>query len=220
MTFDTRKMRHAMTRLIPTGPTLLLAMALAAWAPFTTAETFNNLRFYPGEEPTAENRPSKRYPITLSFSGRIYEPELRIDGATRLTPDEEFIRRVEQVNREGTREEILALWDPKEKAEIGRDLDDPALFNRNRMTYENRKSSAFVLKVRYGPYVLFLVQSENEMVGKQLQIYPIRETESDYVLTNDLADDPMLEFLYFLNRRRIGRLDGAETDGAPATPAN
>ena len=197
-----------------------LATALAAWAATASAETFNNLRFYPGEEPTVESRPTKRHPVTLSFSGKVYEPALRFTEAARLTPDEKFILRVEQINREGSKEEILALWHPNEKAEIGQDLADPELFARNRLLYEHVKNSAFVLKVLYGPYVLFLVQNDNELAGKQMQIYPIRETESGYVLTNDLADDPMLEFLYFLYRKHIGQLDGPEPASPPAAAAD
>ncbi len=195
--------------------TTALLTVLAAWPAAALAEEFINLRFYPGQEPSRENRPSKQGPITLSFSGKLYEPtQARFTGGARRTPDEEFIVRVDRANREGSKEDILALWDANDRAEIAQDLDDPEMFSRNRLYYQSMKDSAFVLKAQYGAYILFLVQSTNDLIGEQMQVYPIRRTGSGFVLTNELADDPMLEFLYYFYRERMQPLDGSAA-GAP-----
>ncbi len=192
-----------------------LVTVLAAWPAAGQAEEFVNLRFYPGEEPSRENRPSRQGPITLSFSGNLYEPaQARFSGGAQRTPDEEFIIRVQRANREGSKEEILALWDPSERAEIAQDLDDSEMFSRNRLFYQSMKDSAFVLKARYGAYILFLVQNTNDLIGEQMQIYPVRRTGNGYVLTNELAEDPMVEFLYHFYRQRMQPLDGSGA-GAP-----
>ncbi|MCP3935475.1 MAG: hypothetical protein GY708_08900, partial [Actinomycetia bacterium] len=184
---------------------------LAAWPAAGFADEFVNLRFYPGEEPVREDRPSKQSPITLSFVGKVYDPaEARFDSGARRTPDEEFIVRVDRVNREGSKEDILALWEPSERAEIAQDLDDPELFANNRLFYKKVKHSAFAFKAHYGPYIIFLVQNTNELIGEQMQIYPIRRTSNGYVLTNDLADDPMLEFFYHYHRERMQPLEQPE----------
>ena len=195
----------------------VLVAALAAWPGAMLADDFVNLRFYPGQDPIREGRPSKQGPITLSFAGKLYEPgKVRLDNDAALDPDEKFIARVERANREGTKEEILALWDPKERAEIARDLDDPKMFSRNQLFYQSMKDSSFVLKARYGEYTLFLVQNDNELSGPQMQVYPIRRAGDGYMLTNDLADDPMLEFLYYYYRERMQPLNAPES-GAPGS---
>ena len=207
-------LRRGWTLLSPV--TIILLTFLAVWPAASFADDFINLRFYPGEEPSRENRPSKLSPVTLSFTGTLYEPtEARFGDGRRLEPDEEFIVRVERANREGSKEEILALWDPNDRAEIAQDLDDPEMFSRNRLFYQSMVDSAFVLKVKYGAYILFLVQNTNKMLGPQMQVYPIRKTGSSYVLTNDLADDPMLEFFYFYYRERMQPLDGSEAEPQP-----
>lgn len=152
---------------------------------------------------TVELRPhtaeaSKEYPLTLSFTGKIYPPGWTIadENDQRLqAPSDRFVAHAVSVNRNGSAEDLLSLWQPSERSGIASMVSDNALFSKNQAVYKQIKETEFLTRMRYGQYVVFLVQHSGPAVAKFVKTYVIKEVAGKYFLTNDLKDDLAVQFL-------------------------
>lgn len=137
-------------------------------------------------------------PVTLRFSGRLYVDSWWFDevakGSFSAGDDEKFIMKVFDVNKNGTPQDILKLWAPSERESMKPDILDNNLFSLNRGYFNNIQYSAFMAKIQYGSYTIFLIQHTGPQIGNDINEYIIKKINNDYYQTNALQSDPL--YLY------------------------
>jgi len=60
-------------------------------------------------------------------------------------------------NRDGPLEEILKLWDSKDRNDVRKTASDPAVFEANRQFFRSITSSRLLAKIDYGAYAIFFI---------------------------------------------------------------
>lgn len=69
----------------------------------------------------------------------------------------DFFSRAISVNRDGPLEEILKLWDSKDRNDVRKTASDPAVFEANRQFFRSITSSRLLAKIDYGAYAIFFI---------------------------------------------------------------
>jgi hypothetical protein len=137
-------------------------------------------------------------PVTLRFNGRLYVDSWWFDevakGSFSAADDEKFVMKVYDANKNGTPQDILKLWAPSERESMKPDILDKNLFSLNRGYFNNIQYSAFMAKIQYGSYTIFLIQHTGLQIGNDINEYIIKKINNDYYQTNALQSDPV--FLY------------------------
>jgi hypothetical protein len=164
----------------------LLVSVRAAGAQTVTVE------LYPEGQPRSN-------PAILSFTGQKYEPNLPIPVPPKTSgnvPDEvKFLGTVIATNREGSLEDVLKLWDPKDRDQIRKLASDPKLFEGNRNFYRSIEESAVVVRVNYGPYQIFFVKHAGPTLKPLIKDYPVIRQNNSIYQTNALQGDPVFAYL-------------------------
>lgn len=142
-----------------------------------------------------ENGSKTGNPVTLILKGKTYPTNGWFDemtAARTAAPDEKFIIDAVSINRNGTITKVRSLWTPDEQDTSL--FSDPVVFNRNQSVFRHMTGSAFLAKILYGDYIIFLVQHDVEGYGTMVNEYPVKKSAGKFYLTNRLKDDPV--FLY------------------------
>ncbi len=136
--------------------------------------------------------------ITVTFEGKLYEGDWWLSSIANekrpLQADEQLIVDYLGVNRSGTAEDVLTLWQPEEREEVAQMVLDPQIFEANRSLFVDMTDSAFVAKLRYGAYTLFFIQHDSRGVGSRINAYPVKEIDGAFYVTNELQADPVFQY--------------------------
>lgn len=138
-------------------------------------------------------------PVTLTLKGKTYGAEGWFDrippGAA--TPGEKVI--VDAINalKHGTWQEVLKGWAPDEQDEEKRYLDNAEGFRKSQSYAKTITASAFLAKVIYGHYEIFVVQHEIGGEGSKIRVYPTINNNGRYFLTNLLKSDPVYQYISY-----------------------
>lgn len=155
--------------------------SLAAQPSEPRDRTYRVNLFPQGQEGTGEA-------ITISFVGRAFGEDV---STAAIGAQEEFVRRVIEVNKSGSLEDVLQLWPEDERAEVRRMASDKNVWNANRAFYDMIKETRFVARIGYGNYQIVLVRHlrHGEPAPKT---YPLKKVGAGaYALTNKLSSDPV-----------------------------
>ncbi len=121
----------------------------------TNAETID-ISVFPMKSITEIN------PTIIRLNGKIYTDTIWIDdiitGKVQAESDENFIARVLTVNQSGSAADVLSTWNPDERTQMSTYINKPELFVVNKNWNKSIKYSAFLAKVLYGEYTVFVVQ--------------------------------------------------------------
>jgi hypothetical protein len=138
-------------------------------------------------------------PISLIFNGKVYTESWWFDEVVKNTfiasDDEKFIINVVETNQKGTPEDVLTLWSPAERDQMKSIIFDTDAFAGNQGFYKRIQSSAFMAKILYGSYIIFLIQHTGNEIGNLIHEYPTLKVDNNYYLTNKLQSDPMFLFM-------------------------
>lgn len=150
------------------------------------------LEFYP------HNGPRVGSPVTLVLKGKNYPENAWFDemvakGAAE--PDERFIIDAMSVFKSGTAENALALWAPAEQNRVSELYNDPKQHASNKAYFRQITGSAFLAKILYGSYEIFIVQHDVKGSGSQPTVYTLKKVDGKYYFSNDLESDEVLEYL-------------------------
>ena len=154
-----------------------------------------------GDRITIELYPSgeseKVNPVALSFSGKVYENLVLPDSLEKsnLPDDEKFLAKAIAINKNGTLEEVLSIWNPSEREDIKKVASDPKIFEANRKFYSTIEKSSLKAKILYGTYTIYIVNHSDRVSGERLKEYPLKKVEGKYFLTNALSEDPVFQYL-------------------------
>lgn len=148
--------------------------------------------FYPAGSVSGQGNP-----VTLSLKGKNYPDSTWYSGSSdaRLSEDENFILTVVAINANGSLEDFLSLWKPDEVSRIRKIFEDDTLFRKNQSYYKNVKGTAFLSKVYYGDFTIFIVQHYLANTDSIVKEYPIVKINGKYYLSNKLSDDPVFMYL-------------------------
>jgi hypothetical protein len=139
-------------------------------------------------------------PATIALNGMLYANSIWLEdvtaGTTQAAADETFIARVVAKNQTGTQTDVLNTWNPDEQAKMGTYINDTNLFAANQAFYKTIKNSAFLAKVSYGEYIVFLVQHTMQDATNISKMYPIKLVNGVYYMTNLLSNDPI--YVYYM----------------------
>lgn len=132
-------------------------------------------------------------PIKVSFNGAIYSDSWWISevAAGKFSPsvDELFMIKAIAKNSSGSLEDILTLWPDDEKNEIRDLFSDKIVFDGNQGFFKRVKDTAFMAKLLYGPYTIFIIQYTGDTIGNIIEDYPTLLSGGNYYLTNNLKND-------------------------------
>jgi hypothetical protein len=174
------------------------------------ADTRIDVDFFPAQPDAEATRP-----VTFSFDGKLYGDGLWFSGVAghedTLEPDERFLLEVVRVNASGSPDEVVGLWAPGDREELRATVADAEMFGSNQAFFAKVADSAFLAKIAYGPYVVFMVRHTGSLMDDFVHMYPMVRQDDGYALTNVLQDDPVLRFLFFVYRERLERELAAET---------
>lgn len=138
-------------------------------------------------------------PVKVSFNGIMYADSWWFSevAANKFSPsvDELFIINAITQNRNGTLSNILNLWQEDEKQEINDLFSDKVAFDGNQGFYKKTNDSAFISKIAYGQYLIFIIQHTGAEIGNIIEDYPVVSSGGKYYLTNKLKDDLIYAFL-------------------------
>jgi len=138
-------------------------------------------------------------PVSLMFNGKVYTESWWFDEVVKNTfiasDDEKFILKVVETNQKGTPQDVLNLWSPSEQDQMKSIIFDADAFAGNQGFYKRIQSSAFMAKILYGSYIIFLIQHTGNEIGNLIHEYPIIKVDNNYYLTNKLQSDPMFLFI-------------------------
>jgi hypothetical protein len=169
--------------------------ALAVWLLLTlavsTAQTPHTIKIelYPEGQHTN--------PAVLYVTGERYQDNPLIhtppDSST-SSPEMQFLGQVILTNANGSLDDVLRMWDPRDRDAIRKVASDPSLFEGNRNFYRSITSSRLLAKVSYGTYDIFFVQhiTQNRTVVKD---YPVTHVNGALMNTNALQSDPVFVYL-------------------------
>jgi len=189
-----------MNRLLMRMPVVLrnsrlMIPALAVWLLLTlavsTAQTPHTIKIelYPEGQHTN--------PAVLYVTGERYQDNPLIhmppDSST-FSPEMQFLGQVILTNANGSLDDVLRMWDPRDRDAIRKVASDPSLFEGNRNFYRSITSSRLLARVSYGTYDIFFVQhiTQNRTVVKD---YPVTHVNGALMNTNALQSDPVFVYL-------------------------
>ncbi len=175
------------SRLVITALAVGLLLALAGSA----AETPHTIKIelYPEGQHTN--------PAVLYVTGERYEGNPLIhmppDSST-SSPEMQFLGQVIFTNANSSLDDVLRMWDPRDRDTIRQVASDPSLFEGNRNFYRSITSSRLLARVSYGTYDIFFVQhiTQNRTVVKD---YPVTHVNGALMNTNALQSDPVFVYL-------------------------
>jgi hypothetical protein len=165
--------------------TLFLAVAVSA------AENSHTIRveLYP------EGQHSN--PVVLSVTGERYTSNQLIpvppnSGAG--APELQFLGQLIAANANGSLQDVLSLWDSRDREAIRKLASDPAVFEGNRNFYRGITSSHLLARISYGNYDIFFVQhiTKTRTIVKD---YPVVHVNGALMATNALQNDPVFVYL-------------------------
>lgn len=138
-------------------------------------------------------------PVSLLFKGKLYPEGWWFDevakGVYPASDDEKCMIKIFNTLKNGTQEEILNLWAPSERDAMKPDIFNANLFSGSRGYYKNIQYAAFMAKIEYGSYIIFLVQHTGPRIGDDINDYIIRKIDGNYYQTNDLKSDPVALYI-------------------------
>lgn len=138
-------------------------------------------------------------PVTLSMKGKNYPTDAWFNEMVRsgkATPDEKFVMDAVTINTNGTLSDVRKLWTTDEQNTSF--FSDPSVFARSQAFLRRITGAAFLAKIRYGNYLIFLVQADVEGYGSVVNRFPVKKQNGRFYITNELGDDPV--FIYFLEK--------------------
>jgi len=137
-------------------------------------------------------------PVVLYLTGQRYESNplipVPLDNPNQAD-DIKFLSRMISISGNGTLEEFLKLWDPKDRDGIRAVASDPKLFEGNQNFYRSISASRLVAKVYYGTYEIFFVAHSTPSAKTLVKEYPVTHLGDSVVLTNALQSDPVFVYL-------------------------
>jgi|SRR5215831_9685455 len=144
--------------------------------------------------------------IVVSFLGKKFDPALDLLKENNAKDIEikkiqDFFVKLYRSNSTGTKESILSIWAPAERAQVSKTMTQEYL-DQNKSRFAAMTSLRLDSVIKYGDYYVCLLQTE---FGNQL--YPIKFTlkpigDSLY-LTNELNGDDFYDnVIHFLDYRR------------------
>lgn len=143
-----------------------------------------------------ENGSTTDNPVTMTFTGKTYTTNGWFDEVTAAgtaTPEEQFVINAVALNRNGSLANIQGLWGADEQDQISY-LSDSRQFAGNQAFFRRISASAFLAKILYGDYIIFLIQHDVKGYGSMVKEYPLRKSSGKLFLTNRLVDDAVYMF--------------------------
>lgn len=136
-------------------------------------------------------------PAVLSMTGERYQgnPLIPMPPESRAgSPEIQFLGQLISTNANGSLEDVLRLWDPKDREAIRKIASDPTIFEGNRNFYRSITVSRLMARVSYGTYDIFFVQhtTQSRTVVKD---YPVIHVNGSLMNTNALQKDPVFVYL-------------------------
>jgi len=173
----------------------LMIPALAVWLflslAVATAQTPHTIKIelYPEGQHTN--------PAVLYVTGDRYRDNPLIhmpQDSSNSSPEMQFLGQVIFTDANGSLDDVLRMWDPKDRDAIRKVASDPSIFEGNRNFYRSITSSRLLAKVSYGTYDIFFVQhiTQNRTVVKD---YPVTHVNGALMNTNALQSDPVFVYL-------------------------
>lgn len=115
-----------------------------------------------------------------------------------MPEDEVFLRRSLEVGRNGSLEDLLALWAPGERDQVRSFFAEGSTFEQNRATFRGMTASRLRLRMAYGHYVLYFLEHVLANGRSFLQGYTTLRNEQGMFFTNRLQSDQTLIVLRHL----------------------
>src|SRR5260221_12493832 len=136
-------------------------------------------------------------PAVLYVTGERYQDNPLIhmppDSST-SSPEMQFLGQVILTNANGSLDDVLRMWDARDRDTIRKVASDPSLFDGNRNFYRSITSSRLLTRVSYGTYDIFFVHhiTQNRTVVKH---YPVTHANGALRNTNSHQCDPVFVYL-------------------------
>jgi hypothetical protein len=175
----------------------LMVPALTAWLflalAVSTAQTPHTIKIelYPEGQRTN--------PAVLYVTGDRYQDNPLIhmpqdSSMSNSSPEMQFLGQVIFTNANGSLDDVLRMWDPRDRDAIRKVASDTSIFEGNRNFYRGITSSRLMARISYGTYDIFFVQhiSQNRTVVKD---YPVTHVNGALMNTNALQSDPVFVYL-------------------------
>lgn len=138
-------------------------------------------------------------PVSLAFTGKVYTESWWFDEVSKgiypAADDEKFIIKIVDTNLSGTPQDVLNLWAPAEREEMKSLIFDTNIFANNRAFAKKVQASAFMVKILYGNYTIFLVQDSGTTIGDLITTYTLKKVDNSYYQTNLLEADPVYIYI-------------------------
>jgi hypothetical protein len=147
-------------------------------------------------------------PAVLFLNGKRYEPALQVPvplTKSEVAPEVKFLGRVISTNRDGSLDEILSLWDAKERSDIRKVAADPSIFKSNKNFFRNITATRLLARVSYGSFEIFFVAHTLATAKIFVKEYPAIQAGGSLLLTNALQNDPMFMYLSTKYAQTLGQ---------------
>ena len=136
-------------------------------------------------------------PVVLSVTGERYanNPLIPVPPDSSATaPELQFLGQLIATNTNGSLQDVLSMWDPRDREAIRKLASDPALFEGNRNFYRGITSSRLLARISYGSYDIFFVRhiTQTTTIVKD---YPVVHVNGALMNTNALQSDPVFVYL-------------------------
>jgi hypothetical protein len=136
-------------------------------------------------------------PAVLTVTGERYQanPLIHVPpDSSNSSPEMQFLAQVISTNANGSLDDVLRMWDPRDRDAIRKVASDSSIFEGNRNFYRGVTSSRLMARISYGTYDIFFVQhiSQNRTVVKD---YPVTHVNGALMNTNALQSDPVFVYL-------------------------
>ena len=139
-----------------------------------------------------ENAANAENKVYFEFNGEIFDSPLDLFEDKEIKqPDVkkiyDFFRRFYAANKDGAKKDVLALWNPGERPQIEKDLNDEA-FSKNQARFKAMTGMKLKMIVDYGGFSICYIRME--FVGhKVVMKYPLILNEKGMFLSNNLNGD-------------------------------
>ncbi len=153
---------------------------------------------------TFENEANSSKKVEFQFDGKVFDPPLDLFSKKEVKQPEarkiyDFFKRFYDVNKNGTKQDVLALWAPNERPQLEKDITEE-MFANNRARFNAVTAMRVKMVIEYGNYYICYIGMEfpgHKVVMK----YPLLISDKELFLSNKLNGDYFYDTIsHFLDR--------------------
>ncbi len=158
-----------------------------------------------------ENESNNKKRVEFVFLGEIFSPPLNLFSKKEVKKNEirqffDFFKKLYDVNKNGTKKDILLLWSPLERLQLEKEIDIKA-FEQNKERFNAISAMQLKMIIEYGDYYICYVNTEFVTGDNVVMKYPVMKIKGNLFLSNKLNGDYFYDVIsHYLDKENFSSI--------------